>query len=55
MLTSETVKSIIAGGDGYNVNFKTLFGQKVIISLNAFNNSRGGMVLTGFDNVILPQ
>jgi ATP-dependent DNA helicase RecG len=50
MYTSETIKSIIANGEGHNAEFKTSFSQDVIISLNAFANSEGGTVLVGVDN-----
>jgi ATP-dependent DNA helicase RecG len=50
MHTYETIRSIIAGGEGHNVEFKTSFNQEVIIALNAFANSEGGMVLIGIDD-----
>ncbi|MDR3366938.1 MAG: putative DNA binding domain-containing protein, partial [Prevotellaceae bacterium] len=50
MLTSETIKSIIASGEGYNVEFKTSFNQDVITSLNAFASSDGGVVVIGVDD-----
>jgi ATP-dependent DNA helicase RecG len=50
MFTLASIKSIIAGGEGFNTVFKILFSQEVIISLNAFANTEGGTVLVGVDN-----
>jgi ATP-dependent DNA helicase RecG len=50
MITLETIKSIISGGEGHNTEFKTSFGQEVVISLNAFANTDGGTILIGVDN-----
>ena len=50
MLTLASIKSIIAGGEGHNAEFKTSFSQDVIISLNDFANAEGGTVLVGVDN-----
>jgi ATP-dependent DNA helicase RecG len=50
MFTLASIKSIIAGGEGLNTEFKILFSQEVIISLNAFANTEGGTVLVGGDN-----
>jgi hypothetical protein len=33
---------------GSTIEFKTSFGQEVIISLNAFANSDGGTILTDY-------
>ena len=50
MLTSEIIKTSIQQGEGSTIEFKTSFGDEAIVALNAFANTKGGIVLIGVNN-----
>ena len=50
MLTSEIIKSKIQQGESSTVEFKTSFSDEAIVALNAFANTKGGIVLIGVNN-----
>ena len=50
MLTSEIIKNCIQKGEGSTIEFKTSFSDETIVTLNAFANTQGGIVLIGVNN-----
>ncbi|MFI3265258.1 MAG: ATP-binding protein [Rikenellaceae bacterium] len=55
MLTSEDIKLLVKGGEGYNVDFKLRVPSKVrelSQEVCAFVNSEGGYLLIGVDDTI---
>jgi ATP-dependent DNA helicase RecG len=46
-MNSKKTVEILRSGESQTVEFKTSFNDEVIISLNAFANSKGGKVLVG--------
>ena len=46
-MTSEKISKILRNGETETVEFKTNFNDEVIVSLNAFANSKGGSVYIG--------
>lgn len=49
-INPSTIKKIIASGENETTEFKSGFNTEVIISLNAFANSQGGIVLIGVND-----
>jgi ATP-dependent DNA helicase RecG len=53
MLTSEEIKKLVCGGEGYNVDFKRTVPQKVkdlTEEVCSFANANGGFILIGVDD-----
>jgi predicted HTH transcriptional regulator len=47
---SATIQLVITQGENQNAEFKTSFGDEVIISLVAFANAKGGKVYVGVND-----
>ena len=47
---STKIKNIIAGGEGLKVEFKRNFNNDTIVTINAFANTKGGIVIIGVDD-----
>jgi ATP-dependent DNA helicase RecG len=49
-MTPSQVKEIISQGESEIVEFKQTFNNEALISINAFANTRGGILLIGVTN-----